>query len=198
MIPGRLNLTVGTPGRGAGGDGVASERSAAFWTHPSFFPAVLEEPVLGRDLGDIGSRCKAVGRCGGVLVGNMLERPKGDEANLFSEFGSIQFGGWSGRMKAKPPADLIGHPVSNPGTGILVQKEGFQWLFGMPLDQTTNPGQRKPRILGLGRELGPGIGLVVNHDASEHAVVIEDEGGPTGLQDEMIVLLGFVVGRRDR
>lgn len=44
-------------------------------------------------------------------------------------------------------------------------------------------------------ELGPGVGGVVEHDAAEHAVVIEDEGGFGGVEDEVVVALALVVGR---
>ena len=45
-----FRLATRAPGGGAGGDGVAGEVGLAFGAGAAFFPAMLEEPVFGRDL----------------------------------------------------------------------------------------------------------------------------------------------------
>lgn len=188
-----LGLAGGAPGGGAGGDGVAGEVGFAFGAGATFFPAVLEEPVFWWDVLDVSAGGEAVGGGGEVFFGDVLEGAEGDEADLLAEWGGFELGGGNAGVEAEAPADFIGHPVADSGAGVLIQKECFEGLFGVAFDEFANAGEGEFGILGLGREIGPGIGAVVEHDAAEHAVVIEDEGGFGGAEDEVIVLVFLVI-----
>ena len=43
-------------------------------------------------------------------------------------------------------------------------------------------------ILGLRRQMGPGVAEIVEHDPAEHAVVVENESSFLGPKDEVVVL----------
>lgn len=184
-----------TPGGGAGGDGVAGEAGFALGAGAAFFPAVLEEPVFGRDVGDVAAWGEAIGGGCFVFFGDVFERAEGDEADFLAKLGGLEFGGGNAGVKAESPTDFIGHPVANAGAGVLVKEEGFERLLGMAFDELANAGEGEFGILGLGRKVGPGISAVVQHDAAEHAVVVKDEGGFGGAEDEVVVLLDFMSGR---
>jgi len=187
-------LTGGAPGGGAGGDGVAGEVGLALGAGAAFFPAVLEEPVFGRDLGDVGAGGETI--CGGgfVFIGDVLEGSEGDEAGGFSDRSGVEDAGGDGGVEAELPADFIGHPVPDAGADRLVEEKGFEGFFGVAGHFFPKVGDGKAGVLRLGREFGPRVGEVVEHDAAEHAVVIENEGGFRGAQDEVVVFLYGVIG----
>ncbi|MFT7173376.1 MAG: hypothetical protein ACI9NQ_001596 [Paracoccaceae bacterium] len=191
-------MAGGAPGGGAGGYGVAREVSFAFWAGAAFFPTVLEEPVFWWDVGDVGAGSEAVD--GGVLVffSDVFEGTEGDEADFFSEGGWVELGGGDAGVEAEAPTDFIGHPVADAGAGFLVEEEGFEGLFGVAFDEFSDAGEGEFGILGLWREVGPGVGAVVEHDAAEHAVIVENEGGFGGAEDEMVVFVDFVIGGSGR
>ena len=183
-----------TPGGGAGRDGVAGEVGFAFGAGAALFPTMLEEPVFGRDVRDVAAGGEAIGGGCFVFFGNVFERAEGDEADFLAKLGGLEFGGGNAGVKAESPTDFVGHPVADAGAGVLVKEEGFERLLGVALDELANAGEGEFGILGLGRKVGPGIGAVVQHDAAEHAVVVKDEGGLAGAEDEVVVLMDFVVG----
>lgn len=156
---------------------------------------MLEEPVFGGNVGDIVSGGEAIGRSGGVFFGNVFEGSERDEANLFPEGGGIESGGGNGGVEAESPADFVGHPIANARAGVLIEEQGFEWFFGVSLDQFSHVGQGEFGILWLGREGSPGIGAVVEHDAPKHTVVIKNQRGGRSSDDEVIVFLGLVAGR---
>lgn len=126
----------------------------------------------------------------------MFEGPEGDEADFLAKRGGFKFCGGDAGMESEAPADFIGHPVPNSGTGVLIQEEGFEWLFRMALDELADAGQGEFGVLGLRREVGPWVFAIVEHDAAEHAVVVKHEGCFGRAENEVIVLLHFVIGRR--
>ena len=63
----------------------------------------------------------------------------------------------------------------------------------MPLDEFANMGEGKFGILGLGRKFRPRICAIVEHDATEHTVVVEDECRLFGADNKVVVLLVFVI-----
>ena len=73
------------PGRGAGGDGVTGEFGFALWAGAAFFPTMLEEPVFGRDVFDVGSGGESFFGSGGVFFGDVFQGAEGDEAGFFSD-----------------------------------------------------------------------------------------------------------------
>ena len=94
----------------------------------AFFPTVLEEPVFGRDLGDVaacGEALAGIGEEAFVFFGYMTECSLSDKADLFPQSLCIQLGGGGGGMKAEAPANFVGHPVADSRAAILVEKEGF-------------------------------------------------------------------------
>lgn len=188
-------MAGGAPGGGAAGDGVAGEIGFTLGAGAAFFPAMLEQPGFGRDVGDVGAGSEAVDRGGFVFFGDVFQGAEGDEANFFSKRSGIELASGNGGVEAEAPADLVGHPVADTGAGVLVEEKGFQGLFGVAFDEFTNAGEGEFRILRLGRELGPGIGAVVEHDPAKHAVVVENEGGLVGPDDEVIVFVFLVISR---
>ncbi len=186
-------MAGGTPSGGAGGDGVAGEVGFTFRAGSSFFPAVLEEPVWGGDVGDVGAGGEAIDGGGLVFFGDVFEGTEGDEADLFAEGGWIELGGGDAGVEAEAPADFVGHPVADAGTGLLIEEEGFEGLFGMAFDQFADAGEGEFGILGLGWKVGPGIFAIVEHDAAEHAVVVKNEGRIGGAEDEVVVFVLVVV-----
>ena len=113
-------MADGAPGGGSGGDGVTGKVGFAFGAGASFFPTVLEEPVLRWDIGDVTARGEAVGGGGIVFFGNVFEGAEGDEANFFAKGGGIELGGGNAGVEAESPADFVSHPVPNSGAGVLV------------------------------------------------------------------------------
>lgn len=188
-------MAGGAPGGGAGGDGVPSEVGFAFGAGAAFLPTVLEEPAFWRNVGDVGAGSEALDRGGFVFFGDVFEGPEGDEADFLAERGRFELGGGDAGVEAETPADFIGHPVADAGAGFLVEEKGFEGLFRVAFDEFADAGEGELGILGLGREIGPGIGAVVEHDAAEHAVVVENEGGAAGAEDEVVVFVFLVIER---
>lgn len=189
-----MGLAGGAPGGGAGGDGVAGEFGLTLRAGSSFLPAMLEEPVFWGHICDVAAGGEAVGGCGGVFLGDVFEGAEGDEADFFSEGLGFELCGGNSGVETEAPANFIGHPVADARAGVLIQEEGFEGLFGMSFDEFANAGEGEFGILWLGREFGPGVGAVMEHDAAEHPVVVEDEGSVGCPEDEMIVFLFLVVG----
>lgn len=96
-------------------------------------------------------------------------------------------------MKAEPPTNLVCHPVSNARTGILIEQKGLKRFFGVLFDESTDPCHGEPGILWLRRKFRPRVGDIMEHDATKHAVVVENERGMLGLENEVVVFLGLVV-----
>lgn len=188
-------MAGGAPGGGAGGDGVAGEVGFAFGAGAAFFPTVLEQPVFGRNVGDVGAGREAIRGGGEVFFSDVFECAEGDEADFFSQWGRVEFGGGDAGVEAETPTDFIGHPVADAGAGVLVKEEGFEWLFGVTFDEFANAGEGEFGILRLGWEVSPWVRGVVKHDPTKHAVVVENEGGFTGAEDEVIVFVFFVIQR---
>ena len=155
---------------------------------------MLEKPVFGRDAGDVGAGGKARGRGGEIFFGDVAESAEGDETDGAAQRARFEVGGGQAGMLAETPADFVGHPVADAGAGILIEKEGFEGFFGVARDEAAHPGQGEFGILGLRREVSPGILVIVEHDASEHAVVVEDQRGLFGPENEVVVFVFFVVG----
>lgn len=63
----------------------------------------------------------------------------------------------------------------------------------MAFDELADAGEGKFGILWLGWEIGPGVSAVVEHDAAEHTVVIENESCFGSAEDEVVVLVFLVV-----
>ena len=128
----------------------------------------------------------------------MFERTEGDETGFFPKGGGVKVGTEFSGIDTHAPANFVGHPVADAGTGVLVEEERFEGLARVPLDEFANVGEGEFGILGLGRKFRPGICAIVEHDATEHTVVIEDECRLSGSDNEVVVLLVFVIGRRGR
>lgn len=93
-------------------------------------------------------------------------------------------------MDAGSPEDLIGHPVSDPGEGVLVEKEALEGFARMTPEDFREPGLVKGRLVGLGREVGPPVGgrcAPVKADPPEFPVIGKDERGMGEDKDKVIV-----------
>ena len=44
-------------------------------------------------------------------------------------------------MRAHAPADFVGHPVADAGTGVLIEEEGLERLSRMAFDELANVGE---------------------------------------------------------
>lgn len=128
----------------------------------------------------------------------MLERTEGDETGFFPNGGGVKVGTEFSGIDTHAPANFVGHPVADAGAGVLVEEERFEGLARVPLDEFANVGEGEFGILGLGRKFRPGICAIVEHDATEHTVVVEDECRLFAADNEVVVLLVFVIGRRGR
>ena len=64
----------------------------------------------------------------------------------------------------------------------------------MAFDEFFDAGEGELRVLWLRWKDGPRSFAIVKHDAAKHAVVVENEGGPGCAQEEVVVLVGRVVG----
>lgn len=128
----------------------------------------------------------------------MLERTEGDETGFFPKGGGVKVGTEFSGIDTHAPANFVGHPVADAGAGVLVEEERFEGLARVPFDEFANVGEGKFGILGLGRKFCPRICAIMEHDATEHTVVIEDECRLSGSDNEVVVLLVFVIGRRGR
>lgn len=100
-------------------------------------------------------------------------------------------------MEFEFPADFIGHPVADSGADRLIEEEGFERFLVMAREFLPNIGKGELRVLRLRGEFGPRIENIVQHDAAEHAVVVEYECGLLGAEDEVVVLYLGVVCRSD-
>jgi len=85
-----LLLAFRAPGGRPCRDGVAGEFSFAGRAVSAFFPAMLEKPVLRGDIGDVGAGSESGGRGCFILIGDMLEGTKGDEADGFAQAGGVE------------------------------------------------------------------------------------------------------------
>ena len=81
---------MGAPAGGAGGDGVSGEIGFALGAGAAFFPSVLEEPVLWRNVINIIPWSESFGRGRGVFVGDMFEGAEGDEADFLAKSGGVE------------------------------------------------------------------------------------------------------------
>jgi hypothetical protein len=99
-------------------------------------------------------------------------------------------------VESETPADFVGHPVPDAGAGVLIEKKSLEGFVGMAREKISYSGEGKSGVLRLRGEIGPGIGLVVEHDSTEHPVVVEDEGSLLGAEDEVVVLVKRVIRRR--
>lgn len=93
-------------------------------------------------------------------------------------------------MEAGSPEDLIGHPVSDPGEGVLVEKEALEGLAGMAPEDFRETGPVKGRLVGLGRKAGPPVGwgcTLVKADPAKFPVIGKDERGMGEDEDQVIV-----------
>ncbi len=93
-----------------------------------------------------------------------------------------------GGVQAQFPADFIGHPVPDTRADGLIEEKSFQRLFGMALQFFPQIGYGEFGILRLRRQVGPGVAEIVEHDPTEHAVVVENESSFLGSKDEVVVL----------
>ena len=101
-------------------------------------------------------------------------------------------------MKTGSPEDFVGHPVSDPGESVLIEKEALEGFAGMAFKNFRKAGPVEGGFVRLGREVGPPGGggrALVKADATEFAVIGKDEGGMGKEEDKMVVLsrdhLGF-------
>jgi len=156
---------------------------------------VLEEPGFWGHAVDVGTGRETFRGGREVFLGHVFEGTEGDETDGIAERCGIEVGGGGSRVAPETPADFVGHPVADAGAGVLIEKEGLKRFLGVFFDELADAHQGEFGILWLWREGEPRGGDLVKHDAPEHAVVIENERGVAGLQDEMVVFVSFVVER---
>jgi hypothetical protein len=101
-------------------------------------------------------------------------------------------------VDAAAPEDFVGHPVSDSGEEILVEKERLDGGGGVPLQ---DGGEARPGEQGgedSGWQLRPPAGEFapeVELDPSEHARVMEDEGAFRQPEKQVVVaILNVVAG----
>jgi hypothetical protein len=193
-----LLLAFWAPGGRPCGDGIAGEFRFAGRAASAFFPTMLEKPAFRGDIGDVGAGSESIGRGGFIFIGDMFEGAKGDEADGLAQAGGIELRRGDGGVQAQFPADFIGHPVADARADGLIEEKSFQGFFAMALQFFAQIGHGEFGILGLRRQVGPRVAEIVEHDAAEHTVVVENESGFLGPKDEVIVLRDGVGGGIDR
>jgi hypothetical protein len=178
---------------------MAGEGGPAARTRSSGLPPLLEEPGRRRNLLDVAAGREALGGCGrGISIRDVAQRPAADLPADTAEKGGIDSSGGRGGVTRDPPANLVRHPVADPGERGLVEEEGLEGGAGPSRQEFPEVGDGEAEIQDLRGEVAPRIEpRFVEEDASELPVIGVDEGETGGAENEVIVLCGGVVRRSD-
>ena len=193
-------LALGAPGGGAGGDGAAGELCSTTRAVASFLPTVLKKPAFGRDLRDVAASSETfagVREEAFVFVSNMLEGPTGDKLGFLAQRGGIELCRGGGGVEVHAPANLVRHPVADAREAGLVENEGFEAGARAFFQKLTHAGEGEAAVEDFGGKACPRLGILVEMSAAELAVVVVNEGEVGEPKEEVVVLVGLVVGGSD-
>ena len=131
---------------------------------------------------------------GEIAVSDVAEGSAADGAGGIAEGGGVEFADGGGGVCGEAPADLVGHPVADAGEGGLVEEEGLEGDAGAAVEEGGEIAEGEGAVEDLRGEGGPGVGMAVEFEAAELAVVVVGEGVVGGAEEEVVVLFGAVVG----
>lgn len=146
---------------------------------------------------DVGAGGEGLGAGPGegeIAVGDVAEGPAADGAGGVSEGGGVEFADRGGGVGGEAPADLVGHPVADAGEGGLVEEEGLEGDARAVIEEGAEVAEGEGAVEDLRGEVGPGVGVAVEFEAAELAVVVVGEGAVGGAEEEVVVFFGAVVG----
>ncbi len=183
---GAEDLAHGRPARGAAADVFADQGLLGARTAAAVFPAVVEEPGVGRI---------------GPILADHLHRLRADLAERRMQLADrlrAERTGLGLRMKARAPQHLVGHPIADAGETFLHQQHGLDRRARAATQEDLDDPDGELRRKDGGRDLLPprrDARALPELDAAELPRVDEDEFLAAGhRQLEMVVRRRLTIG----